>query len=203
MTQTPIADPGPLPLLYDQDTLRDFLKEGEGTELNKEGLHTPYLDKGQVPTIGYGSTYYPDGTAVTMNDAPIDDATAAGYLDNYTSETEGILREIPAIQRLNPNQQAAIMSFAYNLGNNFYGDMNRFGRITRALNSGNPDRIIQELAIYNKVEHPPNSGKFIVSEGLNNRRQAEIELFKTPYIPPDRDELRENAVSGGSDRYEY
>jgi len=198
MTQTPIADPGPLPLLYDQETLRNFLKEGEGSVLNKEGLHIPYLDSSGHATIGYGSTYYPDGKPVTMEDGPVDEETASSYLDDYTSKTEGTLRNIPAIQRLNPNQQAAIMSFAYNLGENFYGDMENFGIITRALNSGNSRRITQALKLY---VHDSNGR----NEGLVNRRNAEIELFKTPYTPPTIEELRERAKTTEPDpnRYEY
>ena len=31
----------------------------------------PYLDAVGVPTIGYGSTYYPDGQRVRLTDPPI------------------------------------------------------------------------------------------------------------------------------------
>lgn len=37
----------------------------------------PYLDIVGVPTIGYGSTFYLDGTKVTMKDAPISEETAS------------------------------------------------------------------------------------------------------------------------------
>ena len=33
----------------------------------------PYLDTGNVPTIGYGTTIYPDGRKVAMKDAPIEE----------------------------------------------------------------------------------------------------------------------------------
>lgn len=42
-----------------------------------EGLRlSPYLCSAKVPTIGYGSTFYPSGIKVTMNDKPITQATA-------------------------------------------------------------------------------------------------------------------------------
>ena len=38
----------------------------------KEGFRSqPYLDAVSVPTIGYGITYYPDGTKVAMTDVSI------------------------------------------------------------------------------------------------------------------------------------
>lgn len=41
----------------------------------------PYLDTGDVPTIGYGATIYPDGRKVTMQDHSIDEPTALEYLN--------------------------------------------------------------------------------------------------------------------------
>jgi lysozyme len=31
----------------------------------------PYLCPAKIPTIGYGNTFYPDGTKVTMQDKPL------------------------------------------------------------------------------------------------------------------------------------
>ena len=42
-----------------------------------EGLRLkPYLCSAGVPTIGYGSTFYPSGRKVTMQDKPITQETA-------------------------------------------------------------------------------------------------------------------------------
>ena len=79
-----------------------------------------------------------------------------------------------------------------------YGDMENFGIITRALNSGNSRRITQALKLY---VHDSNGR----NEGLVNRRNAEVDLFKTPYTPPTIEELREWAKTTEPDpnRYEY
>ena len=64
MTQTPTKTPR---VIYNQNNrLTNFLKE-------KEGLRTePYLDQAGLPTIGYGTRFYEDGTEVTMDDPAID-----------------------------------------------------------------------------------------------------------------------------------
>jgi lysozyme len=36
----------------------------------------PYLCPAKIPTIGYGNTYYPDGTRVTLLDKPINEKEA-------------------------------------------------------------------------------------------------------------------------------
>lgn len=43
----------------------------EGVHTDKNGLHVPYLDSNNVPTIGFGSTVLKDGTKVTMATKPI------------------------------------------------------------------------------------------------------------------------------------
>ncbi len=44
----------------------------EGVHVDKEtGLHTPYRDSREIPTIGFGSTMLKDGSRVTMDTPPI------------------------------------------------------------------------------------------------------------------------------------
>lgn len=76
----------------------------------------PYLDQVGVPTIGFGTTFYPDGREVTMRDAPITREVASAYLKNYIDKLA-----IPAIERmvkvsLTQNQVDALCSFIYNVG---------------------------------------------------------------------------------------
>ena len=48
---------------------------------SSEGFSSvPYADAGDLPTIGYGMTYYPDGTRVTLTDNPISKEQADSYL---------------------------------------------------------------------------------------------------------------------------
>ncbi|KRG43217.1 lysozyme [Stenotrophomonas pictorum JCM 9942] len=67
-------------------------KEGDGpTAVRADGqvVHKPYIPtKGDVPTIGHGSTRYEDGTPVRLTDAPITRARAQQLARNLHSEEE-------------------------------------------------------------------------------------------------------------------
>ena len=59
-----------------------------GIELIKkyEGFRSePYKCPADVPTIGYGATYYPGGILVKMSDAPITKEFAEGLLLDLSS----------------------------------------------------------------------------------------------------------------------
>ena len=72
----------------------------------------PYLDTGHVPTIGYGTTIYPNGKKVKMSDKPITEAEALAYKMYHIEK-----RCYPYIDVvLNQNQFDAICSFVYNVG---------------------------------------------------------------------------------------
>ena len=83
-----------------------------------EGLRlTPYLCPAGIPTIGYGSTRYADGRAVTLKDRPITAAQAEDLLlltlrRDYLA---GVLKVSPGLVD-KPRALAAIVDFAYNLG---------------------------------------------------------------------------------------
>lgn len=73
----------------------------------------PYLCPAGVPTIGYGTTHYSDGTPVTMKDKPITKETAEALLLHY------VMNEIyPHIQdlTLSSAQKEALVSLIYNIG---------------------------------------------------------------------------------------
>ena len=52
----------------------DFIKRFEGLRLK------PYLCSSGKPTIGYGSTFYPNGRRVTLLDIPITEGQAENLL---------------------------------------------------------------------------------------------------------------------------
>jgi len=82
-----------------------------------EGFRScPYLDQVKIPTIGVGTTVYPDGTLVEMHDPCIDINKAYEYLTDHVNK-----RVIAAIQpvikvSLNQNQVDAVISLVYNIG---------------------------------------------------------------------------------------
>lgn len=83
-----------------------------------EGLRlSPYICPAGYPTIGYGTVYKPDGTKVTMQDAPISEETAEQWLqhelrNNYVL---GVLKASPHLAA-HPKVLGALGDFAYNLG---------------------------------------------------------------------------------------
>ena len=83
-----------------------------------EGFYSrPYICPAGVPTIGYGTVWYPDGTRVKMTDPPITKERANELLLHSLS---GFLKETlalcPVLAKERPNRVAAILDFTYNLG---------------------------------------------------------------------------------------
>ena len=104
----------------------ELIKKFEGLhELRDDGMVHAYPDplSGGLPyTIGYGSTKDIDGTPFELGDR-ITPERAELLLKqqlkyNYLATLE---KTIPYWDLMNDNQHGALLSFAYNLGPNFYG----------------------------------------------------------------------------------
>ena len=89
----------------------DFIKSFEGLKLK------PYLCGANVPTIGYGTTIYPNGRKVSLNDVSITEKDAEAFLirdlDFFEKQVDSFTTDA-----VNQNQFNALVSFAYNLGAN-------------------------------------------------------------------------------------
>ena len=81
------------------------------------------------------------------------------------------LQRIPYWSEMNENQQGAILSFAYNLGANFYGSSN-FNTITRVLKNKEWSKVPDALYLY----HNPGTS---VEVGLKRRRISEGKLWSS------------------------
>ena len=97
-------------------------EEGYLIIANFEGLRlTPYLCSAGVPTIGYGSTFYPSGIKVTMRDKAITKETALWMLkttaDMFAKDVDKLVTST-----VNQNQFNALVSFAFNLGSDIDAD---------------------------------------------------------------------------------
>jgi GH24 family phage-related lysozyme (muramidase) len=126
---------------------------------------------GKPITIGWGSTRNASGGEWRMGDRITETEAHSLLLHQLQVYYLPPLSRIPCWQRLNDNQQAALISFAYNLGANFYGGEG-FDTITRCLREGNLGQIEPALLLY------CNPGTN-VEQGLRRRRQAEAKLFLT------------------------
>lgn len=133
-----------------------------------EGFRSkPYFCSAGVPTIGYGSTFYKDGTKVTLNDKQIDIRMGTELLD-FTISTvflPSVLKLCPVLVN-HPNRLGAIVSFTYNLG---AGNL-RNSTLRKKVNNELWEEAANELLKWTLA-----GGK--VSKGLQIRREAERVLF--------------------------
>lgn len=131
-----------------------------------DGRVKPYLCPANVPTIGWGTTRYPDGRRVTMADAVIDRDTATKYLAHELMEDEAAVDRASPGVKWTPLMRGAIVSFAYNCGSGAY----RASTLRRKILAGQWQDVPRELAKWNK-------GGGRVLPGLVRRRKAEADLF--------------------------
>ena len=175
----------------------EIIKEFEGyAEALPDGRAKAYADplKGwSLPTIGYGTTRYPNSVPVKEGDIITKDQAETYLIDHVDKYCRGALEKIPTWERMNSNQWGALYSFAYNLGAGFYRGDN-FESITRVCDSPdqwNDHRWIE--AQFVKYRNPGTS----VEAGLRRRRLAEAALFckpmtsATPNWDDDHDEAGE------------
>ena len=101
----------------------------------------PYLCPAGVPTIGYGATYYEDGTAVTLTDPPITRERAEALLlwMVRTVYLPAVLRLCPGVD--NPHRLAALIDFTFNLGS---GSL-KASTLRRKVNAGEWTEVPGEL----------------------------------------------------------
>ena len=131
-----------------------------------EGLYlTPYLCSAGVPTIGYGATYYEDGTRVTLFDAAITKERAEALLIwmVQTVYLPTVMRLCPGID--SPNCLAALIDFTFNLG----GNALKNSSLRRKVNAGMWSAVPTELRKWVMA-----AGRRL--RGLVIRREAEAAL---------------------------
>ncbi|WP_414754629.1 glycoside hydrolase family protein [Anabaena sp. CCY 9910] len=147
----------------------NLIKEFEGCKLI---AYPDPLSKGKPYTIGWGSTVKKDGSEWSLGEkitqVEADELLIFQLERKYLPPLERILRW----EDFNPYQQGALLSFAYNLGANFYGSKG-FETITRVLNNQEWDKIEPTLIMYRNPGSP-------VEAGLRRRRVAEAKLFLQP-----------------------
>ena len=136
-----------------------LIKEFEGLVLK------PYKDAVGIPTIGYGNTYYEDGRKVSLSDPAITEERATELLKMVVKRYEDAINryvQVPITQ----NQFDALVSFAYNIGN----ENVRKSTLMKLLNRKQYTEAADQLLRWNKA-----GGKTL--KGLTRRRQAERVLF--------------------------
>ncbi|MDN3688693.1 lysozyme [Cyclobacterium jeungdonense] len=139
----------------------NLIKHSEGLRLEA------YICPAGIPTIGYGSTSYPDGKPVKMGDSITESQASQLLQDTVASFEKGVRRLVT--RDLTPNQFSALVSFAFNLG---LGALER-STLLRKVNTNPSDPFIREE--FHRWVHA--GGK--VLPGLVTRRKAEADLYFT------------------------
>jgi lysozyme len=138
----------------------DIIKKYEGFSSK------PYLCPAKVPTIGYGSTYYEDGSKVKLTDSPITQERATDLLEALLVSFERAVDSY-CIDTINQSQFDALCSFAYNCG---VGNLKSSTLLKKVnVNPDNPT-IKDEFLKWTK-----GGGKTL--PGLIRRRTEEAQLY--------------------------
>jgi lysozyme len=138
----------------------DLIKSFEGLKLK------PYLCSANVPTIGYGNTFYENKAKVTLKDSAITEQRAVEllawslkgfeqYVDSYCVDT------------ITQNQFDALVSFCYNLGP---ANLKSSTLLKKVNANPNDPTIRAEFLKWNKA-----GGRALT--GLTRRRTAEADLY--------------------------
>ena len=157
----------------------DLIKSFEGLALK------PYLCPAGVPTIGYGSTFYEDGTKVTLKDKKITEARAVKILLHEIIVSEKYV-DVFCQDKINQNQFDALVSFIYNIGPNALKSSTLLVKLNKNVND---PTIKDEFLKWCKADGTHNgkdddndglideAGEKQILEGLLKRRTAEAALY--------------------------
>lgn len=138
----------------------DLIKSFEGLYLK------PYLCPANVPTIGYGNTFYENGKKVTLKDPIITESRAIELLMSELGMYEQKVDSY-CIDTINQNQFDALVSFCYNVGP---GNLKSSTLLKKVNANPNDPTIRAEFLKWNK-----GGGKVLA--GLTRRRTAEANLY--------------------------
>lgn len=140
-----------------------------GLELIKkyEGFKAKaYLCPANVITIGFGSTYYENGTKVKLTDPLITQERATELLEALLVSYERSVDSY-CVDTINQNQFDALCSFAYNCG---VGNLKSSTLLKKVNKNPNDPTIKDEFVKWNK-----GGGKVLT--GLTKRRIEEAQLY--------------------------
>lgn len=128
-----------------------------------------YLDIKGVPTIGFGTTYYQDGTKVQLGDICTRSQAEAWFMNDCKALDAFLDRNVTQ-EKLTQNQFDALASFIYNVGRSAFIGSTMY----RLIKLGKMKEAADEFLRWDKVTI---NGKKVSSQGLLNRRKKERALF--------------------------
>ena len=141
-----------------------------------EGFRSkPYRDSVGKPTIGWGTTYYPDGTPVRMSDKPVTRTEAARIKQavlnqDFSPAVNMMFADEIETGAITQNMFDALISLVYNIG--VMGL--KASSIYRNIKAGRYAQAADSFLLYNKGRI---NGRLEYIEGLAIRRAKEKALF--------------------------
>jgi len=138
-----------------------IIKKYEGLKLEA------YICPAGVPTIGFGSTFYPDGRRVKLGDK-VTIQEAENILLHDIKRFEKEVRNGVKIE-ITDNQLSALISFTYNVGASAF----RKSTLLKKVNANPTD-----LSIHNEFMRWTRAGGKVLP-GLVKRRAEESKLYFT------------------------
>mgnify|MGYP006266302707 CR=1 FL=1 len=140
----------------------DLIKKFEGFK------DKSYLCPAGLPTIGYGSTFWMDGSRVRLGQEISKENAEKLILWHLSALIEFIPKNV------NQNQADALYSFIFNAGATNY---NKSTLKSKILNNANDPTIRDE---FNRWVYAKKNGQSVKLPGLVNRRKAEADLYFKP-----------------------
>ena len=139
---------------------KDLIKSFEGCKL------VAYKCPAMLDTIGYGSTFYEDGTKVKPGDVITQERANQLFeliVEDFAKKVKPLIK-----QNITDNNFSAIVSFAYNVG---IGNLKK-STLLKKVNANPKDETIR--AEFMKWTRANN----VVLKGLVRRREAEAKLYE-------------------------
>ena len=153
-----------------------LIKDWEGLRLEA------YKCPAGIPTIGYGATRFPGKGPVRTGDTITASEAEALLRDDLLDRVApNVFELIPAAQKYGANQQAALISWAFNVGLGAVED----STLRKRLAAGESARVVipKELPRWDKANGAP-------LPGLVRRRAAEVALFMGSGVAPSQQTVR-------------
>lgn len=138
----------------------ELMHEFEGLKL------TSYLCPANKWTIGYGNTFYENGTKVQPNQTITKSRALELFRNVVNNSFSQPIRNLLKVE-LNENQFSALVCFAYNVG---MGNLRKSTLLRKVNSNPNDETIRNEFLKWNKA-----GGKVLT--GLTRRRTAEANLY--------------------------
>jgi lysozyme len=136
-----------------------LIKKYEGLKIKA------YLCPAKVATIGYGSTRYPNGKRVEINDKLTNEAEATQLLLSTLNAFETVVNK--NLPNVNQCQFDALVSLCYNIGG---ASLAKSTLVRKAKVNANDPSILDEFMRWNKAGGKPLAG-------LTTRRAEEAKLY--------------------------